>query len=99
MIRVAKHLLRNDQSPIKSSGIVVSRVTDGQQCQTTSHCGVRRNVGFADCFEKVDILKKWIFRKSGYFKKVNISKKWIFQKCGYFKKVDILIKKLIKNNV
>lgn len=95
MIRVAKHLLRNDQPPIRSSDIVVSRVTDGQQCQTVrvtaGHRGVRRNVGCTVCFEK------WIFQKSGYFEKLDISKKWIFKKVDISKKwifeeMDILIK-------
>ena len=81
MIRVAKHLLRNDQSPIRSSDIVVSRVTDGQQCQTTGHC-VEMSVLQL-------VLKKWIFRKSGYLETVDISKKWILLKNEYLEKVDV----------
>ena len=40
----------------------------------------------------MDISKKWIFSKSGYFQKVDIFRKGSFSESGYFQKVDIFKK-------
>jgi len=53
--------------------------------------------------EKVDISKKWLFQKIGYFCGVDISKKckflkkWIFfEKTGVSEKVDIAVKRILQ---